>query len=175
MKDRFEKFVDENRDEFDNEIPKERVWKRIKRKLDENPGSLLSIFLWKAAAVIFFGLSSFLLFQNYMQGQRSKDRLAEIALARDEFSEVEDYYISLISNKEQELDDFENSGESDYRTDLGNLDAIYQVLKEEMEKDPSKEVIDALILNLISRIDILNREVEKLSDEQNRQENSPAT
>ena len=173
MKDRFEKFVNENRKEFDNEYPDDRVWKRIRRKLDENSGSSVTIFLWKAAAVIFFGLSSFLLIQDFRERQLVKNNMVEIAQARNEFAQVEDYYISLISNKEQELDNFASSGESDYRVNLGNLDAIYQVLKDEMEKGPSKEVIDALILNLISRIDILNREVEKISESEENQQGDP--
>jgi hypothetical protein len=39
---------------------------------------------------------------------------------------------------------------------------MYQVLKLEMEKRPSADVKDALVLNLLVRIDLLNQQLNKL-------------
>jgi len=164
MKDRLEKFVSQNREKFDDEDPKERVWKRISRTLDEKSSSSYMNLIWKVAAVFFFGVTCFLLFQNVKN--RTYDNLRErnMAEAKTEFTQVEEYYTSLINNKQLELDSFDDK-DTDYRSDLGNLDAMYQVLKSNLDSNPSKEVIDALILNLISRMDILNRELEKLNDQ----------
>ncbi|MDX1628888.1 MAG: hypothetical protein R3345_09335, partial [Fulvivirga sp.] len=53
----------------------------------------------------------------------------------------------------------------EYELDLQKLDAMYEVLKEEFDKNPSKAVVDALILNLLVRIDILNKQLELLDHE----------
>jgi hypothetical protein len=39
---------------------------------------------------------------------------------------------------------------------------MYQVLKEEMKIHPSQKVKDALVLNLLVQIDLLNQELHKI-------------
>ncbi|HEX5171206.1 MAG TPA: hypothetical protein VFW11_18645, partial [Cyclobacteriaceae bacterium] len=46
--------------------------------------------------------------------------------------------------------------------DFRQLEAMYLVLKEEMKIRPSKKVKDALVLNLLVRIDLLNQQLHKL-------------
>ena len=48
--------------------------------------------------------------------------------------------------------------------DFQKLDAMYQVLREEMKNHPSEKVKDALVLNLLIRIDLLNQQIKKLED-----------
>ena len=42
--------------------------------------------------------------------------------------------------------------------------AMYQVLRGQMNTRPSKEIRDALILNILVRIDLLNQQIERLED-----------
>jgi hypothetical protein len=42
---------------------------------------------------------------------------------------------------------------------------MYNVLKEEMKTSPSQKVKDALVLNLLVRIDLLNQQLHKLEKE----------
>jgi hypothetical protein len=42
---------------------------------------------------------------------------------------------------------------------------MYMVLKEEMKASPSEKVKDALVLNLLVRIDLLNQRLHKLETE----------
>ena len=49
-----------------------------------------------------------------------------------------------------------------FTQDYQKLDAMYQVLKEEMKLHPSKKVKDALILNFLIRIDLLNQQLHEL-------------
>ena len=171
MKDRLEKFVSDNRESFDTETPNERVWKRIARDLSQRPVSSAGFWIWKAAAIIFFGLSSFLLLKDYVF---TVDETPDFANIASEFEETEEYYKSLISIKEQELDTYSIDSDFDYMSQLGNLNAIYQVLRAELEENPSKPVVDALILNLISRVDILNRELDRLEQIKEEKESEPA-
>lgn len=41
---------------------------------------------------------------------------------------------------------------------------MYEVLREEMKASPSEKVKDALILNMLIRIDVLNQQIKKLED-----------
>ena len=52
-----------------------------------------------------------------------------------------------------------------WRNQSGNLkklEAMYLVLKDEMKRRPSQDVRDALVLNLLVRIDLINQQLNKL-------------
>ena len=72
----------------------------------------------------------------------------------------------MISEKKTLIQSYADETELDYgyEQDLQNLDAMYEVLKDELKTNPSKKVVDALLLNLVVRIDILNKELAQLDD-----------
>ena len=47
---------------------------------------------------------------------------------------------------------------------------MYMILKEEMKSSPSQKVKDALVLNLLVRINLLNQQLYKLDQEYDKQE-----
>jgi hypothetical protein len=49
-----------------------------------------------------------------------------------------------------------------FTQDFQQLEAMYLVLKEEMHTHPSQKVKDALVLNLLVRIDLLNQQLHSL-------------
>lgn len=161
MKDKLEQLVKENREAFDDKNPGPGVWNKIAQQLDDKP---TLHWLWKVAAIVFFlttvGLATQLnLFSN-------TDTIVD-ATQPDEFEAVEGYYFELISEKKSMIYDYEEQNvniDQDFEQDLQKLDAMYLVLKEEMETNPSKKVADALILNLLVRIDILNEQLKELDD-----------
>jgi hypothetical protein len=51
---------------------------------------------------------------------------------------------------------------------------MYMVLKEEMEARPSRKVKDALVLNLLVRIDLLNQQLQKLDQHADEDDETPA-
>ena len=110
MKDKLERFVSENREQFDSETPKERVWKRIMRDLSRKQSST-GFWMWKAAAIIFFGLSAFLFLKDVME---EPAKVQSTELISDEFEEAEVYYTSLISMKEEEIENYSSEGDYDY-------------------------------------------------------------
>jgi len=162
MKDNLEQLVKENRAAFDDKIPRPAVWEKIASTLNDKP---TLHWAWKAAAVIFFvstiGLSTQIYFSE------SQDQANNSIAEAGEFKAVEDYYFELISEKKSLIYDYEAKDiriDQDFEQDLQKLDAMYLVLKEEMEANPSKKVVDALILNLLVRIDILNEQLQELDD-----------
>ena len=46
----------------------------------------------------------------------------------------------------------------------------HMVLKDEMKSDPSKQVQEAMVLNLLVRIDLLNQQLYKLDKEYSKKE-----
>ena len=161
MKDELEDFVKRNRPAFDDREPSPEIWNRIDASLGGRGKRWLdSVVLWRAAAIFFMALSAFLLIP------RGSERIQN-AQALKEFSDVEAFYTQQISNKVEMIGEFAgNDGLNGFTHDFQQLEAMYHVLKEEMKARPSKQVKDALVLNLLVRIDLLNKQLHKLEKEQ---------
>lgn len=167
MKDQLDDFIHQNRSAFDDKEPSPEVWKGIEVSLGL-PGTSWwnSVNLWRAAAIVFMVLSGYLLIPK-AAGK------AENALALKEFSDVESFYIQQISHKVELIDAFsKNDGLNGFTHDFQQLEAMYLVLKEELKASPSKKVKDALVLNLLVRIDLLNQHLHRLEEERNSKEES---
>lgn len=164
MKDELEKFIDANRQRFDTEEPSDEVWHRIEDQV--KPRKRNFQWLWKAAAITFFLVSLFLVFEKDLS--RKSELLAQKDKISSDFTDVESFYFEMISEKKNLIHSFEDDIEIDYgyEQDLQNLDAMYEVLKDELKTNPSKKVVDALLLNLVVRIDILNKKLAELEEDE---------
>jgi len=172
MKDNLEQLVRENKQAFDDKEPGKNVWKRISKELD---GKGNYQWIWKAAAILFFlssvGLATQVDFSADKQLAHNKE------VINNDFDDIESFYFKMISEKRSLIYDFEENSmniDQDFELDLQKLDAMYQVLKEELKTNPSKQVVDALILNLLVRVDILNEQLQELevnSSDDDNQEN----
>lgn len=158
-KDQLGDFVHRNREGFDDREPSPKIWKRIEASLGLKEKSWAnSLFLWRAAAIFFMALSLYLLIPR---GQMK----VENSLALKEFTDVEAFYIQQISNKEELINSFQSGdGLNAFTHDFHQLEAMYLVLKEEMKSRPSHKVKDALVLNLLVRIDLLDKYLHQLEE-----------
>ncbi|MTI21413.1 hypothetical protein E1176_10315 [Fulvivirga sp. RKSG066] len=170
MKDNLEQLVRDKRTQFDDKTPDEKVWRKIAKDLE---GKQNYIWLWKVAAIIFFAMSVLLALKVDFT---SEPLMAKSTNAQQsEFEAVETFYFDMISEKKSLIYDFEERNKAidqDFEQDLQKLDAMYQVLKEELVRNPSKKVVDALILNLLVRIDILNEQLQDLDTDDDVDEGS---
>ena len=164
MKDRLEEFIRENRAAFDDKEPSDKVWKNINASLRSNRTSVWnSVVLWRAAAIIFMVLCGYLLIPKNAENTIAQDNESS------EFDDVEAFYIRQISEKIEMIDEFQKSeGLNGFTHDFQQLEAMYMVLKEEIKTSPSQKVKDALVLNLLIRIDLLNQQLHKLEKEYNK-------
>jgi hypothetical protein len=160
MKKDIEKFIRDNRNAFDDKEPSEKIWKNIENNLRFSKPSLWNqVGLWRAAAVVFMVLSGYLMIPK-------SQLIPQNDAAMKEFSETESFYIKQISEKVELIGEFErNEGLNGFTHDFQQLEAMYNVLKEEMKNRPSQKVKDALVLNLLVRIDLLNQQLHKLDGE----------
>jgi len=159
MSNNMKKFFDSNRDAFDQRVPSDGVWKRIERTLFGAKEVSLwnSVGLWRAAAVLLFAVA-------LIQFAAPRIVKTQDLSAQQEFRDVESYYsaeinqkVALIRNEGPFLDD-------SFTQDIEKLEAMYAVLSEDLKKRPSQKVKDALVLNMLVRIDLLNQQIQKLED-----------
>ncbi|HEX5167711.1 MAG TPA: hypothetical protein VFW11_00955 [Cyclobacteriaceae bacterium] len=158
MKKKLEDFINASRGAFDDKDAPEKVWKNIDASLKlKQPSLWNSIIIWRAAAVIFMCLSGYLLLP------KGNGQLRDQKETLQEFNAVEEFYVQQISDKVKLIDEYERmEGLNGFTNDFRQLEAMYLVLKEEMKIRPSKKVKDALVLNLLVRIDLLNQQLHKL-------------
>lgn len=161
MKKSLEDFIRQNKEAFDQHTPSERVWQNIESNMSGHRSWWNSVTLWRVAAVVLLALSSYLFLTR--SGAPLPSR--ELAGMTREFTDVESFYKSQIAEKVALIEHFDNGSEDDHFTqDLQKLDAMYQVLRDEMKSKPSEKVKDALVLNMLVRIDLLNQQIKKLED-----------
>ncbi|MCX8491003.1 MAG: hypothetical protein ORN54_08045 [Cyclobacteriaceae bacterium] len=165
MKDSLKEFVSQNRDGFDSQVPPNGVWQQIERHLPTKSVTLWnSVVVWRAAAIFLFGVAVVAIFSS----RDFKNDRGNRAKLQGEFIDLESYYSSQITEKKLLVNQFQlDTGltEDEVTQNLQKLEAMYQVLKLEMEERPSEDVKDALVLNLIVRIDLLNQQLHKLDSQ----------
>jgi hypothetical protein len=164
MSHSIDEFIKSNRDKFNDKEPSEKVWKAIENTLQQmNQGSFWnSLTVWRAAALAFFCLSLYLFAKT--PNSSSKTTLTQ----QNEFTDLESFYANQIAEKTELINHFEPADEEQFTQDFQKLDAMYQVLREEMKSRPSAKVKDALVLNLLVRIDLLNQQIKKLEERKSR-------
>lgn len=170
-KDKLERFILENREAFNNDEPGGGLWGHISKELDKETSKtrpFLHGIYWKAAAVVFFGLCTFLLIERALQ-KPDNELLAtqptsvSEANLNAEFIKVENYYSALIEEKKMQLASYEVGKEGlgeEFTQDIHKLDALYLKLKVELNDNKNNgKVIEAMIQNLQVRIEILNQQL----------------
>jgi hypothetical protein len=164
MSDQLEDFIRNNRSQFDDREPADRVWTGVESSLgpDKKRVSLWNYTpLWRAASIILRALTGYLLIPKQQATAPHRDN----AIALGDFKDVEAFYTKQISEKVDLIDTFKkNEGLNGFTRDFEQLEAMYMVLKEEMKNHPSDKVKDALVLNLLVRIDLLNQQLHRLED-----------
>lgn len=170
MKDQLEDFIRQNRSAFDTKEPSDKNWDRISGKLFSETSLWNSVVIWRAAAIVLLGVSIYLAVPKL---QDTKEK----AMVLSEFKDIESFYISQIANKVEQIEDYrgEEEGLNGFTHDFAQLEAMYQVLKEEMRVHPSQKVKDALVLNLLVRIDLLNQQLHKIEQGEEKEKEKDST
>ncbi|MBI1770473.1 MAG: hypothetical protein HYR67_19060 [Bacteroidetes bacterium] len=160
--DSLKEFITKNREAFDSQTPPEKLWQKIESALPKFQKQVFwnSVSFWRAAAVVLLGLSSYLFFVK----NNSKTEKQDVA-ALQGFNDLENYYSSQIAEKMNLVSRYQSQTgltEDEVTQNLKKLEAMYLVLKDELGKRPTQDVRDALVLNLLVRIDLINQQLNKL-------------
>ncbi len=159
--DKMDQFFTDNRNGLDDKTPSENIWLRIERRLFGAKQIRIwdSLTVWRSAAVFLLATSVYLFVAQRLPVVNNED-LAN----QQEFLDVESYYSSQISEKVSLIRNDALFSDDQFTQDFEKLDAMYAVLAEEIKKRPSQKVKDALVLNMLVRIDLLNQQIQKLEE-----------
>ncbi|MCG8310994.1 MAG: hypothetical protein MI975_26645 [Cytophagales bacterium] len=148
---------------MDSRSPGKDLWSQIEQELasDKKMRRVSGpVFYWRAAAVMLLLISSWLVFDKVSQNADTRNDPALSALS-PKLLEAESFYISLIDQKRGELEVLGEKYElgSEFLNEIDRLDSLYSLLKQDMARGNQENLVDAMILNLQLRIEILNQQL----------------
>ena len=177
--DNFEKFIQENREQFDDREPGGELWNNIIHKLEHGrqPRRFINHWVWKAASFILFAAVLGLLIERQFR-QTKEITINQPKEQKIEFKQVEEYYTSLILSKRTEIQNYLHANPSfrnEFTGDIVQLDSMYADLKKELSNNYNDKIVDAMIVNLQMRIRILNQQLNILQKIKNAKENEKSS
>lgn len=174
MSNKLEKFIQDNRGEFDSEEPRPQLWKDLraglgKEKKDERIFHL-SFLRWTAAAAVVIMMAGMFYYMSTRQpadsivGNTPSSPQDEYLKSVNPIYAKEVYHFTqLIELKQSELKQIEKEQPELYGQfvkDIHRLDSSYQQLRSELPANPDPEtLLEAMIQNLRLQADLLNQQL----------------
>ncbi|MGB0431307.1 MAG: hypothetical protein ACPGLV_12600 [Bacteroidia bacterium] len=168
MSDNLEKFVKQNREAFDSEVPSDLVWKSIQNEVKpiKKPSKVIKInsrFMWAAAAMLIFAFSVIL-----YQGGVIRDLKGNSGLAIEtnntietewkmppQLQDMNQAYVQQVGITMDLLKRFPTEQE-ELKEELTELDNEFEVLKSELGTEiASEDVLHAMIENYRIKLELL--------------------
>jgi hypothetical protein len=159
MKDELQKFIQKNRASFDDQEPSETIWDAINQSLHWSRSLWHSARIWRAAAFLLLGVTGYIII--YSSGSFLSER-KESALIQREVADLNTFYANQLAEKVSLIEGLSADDYEQFAQDLQKLEAMYQVLLEELKTSPSPQVKDAIVLSWLVRIDLLNQQIHKM-------------
>jgi len=167
--DRLEKFVNENRHEFDQLEPSDRMWEAISGQLNEEPKRKIGKFSWmKIAAVLILALAiPTVIYQVKFSDQKQSAKAVNVDPEVQELIEAEAFYAQEVSGKLAEIQKCYKvypELKMEIEGDLNELESMYISLKSDLKENISnKEVIEAMIENNRNRMKLVDDVLEQIN------------
>ncbi|WP_207428491.1 hypothetical protein [Pedobacter sp. SYSU D00535] len=166
MGERLEKFIKNNRKEFDAlEVP-ELLWENLEKELNRAEKArpiqdrvIKLKVLFRIAAGIAIVLAAGICFLSYQ-----KKKGLEISNINPELARQQVHYASIIKERRNELKEIKKEEPQLYQefsSEIKKLDANYQKLKKDLETSPNQEeTLKAMIRNLKVQAQVLHQQLE---------------
>jgi hypothetical protein len=187
MSSPLEKFINNNRKDFESENPADKVWKNIEKNIPVKKNakvfSIKDIYKWSAAAaVLFIALTSaYFLFirkpavEVVVKTEKANDSNTvtqnDISTIAPEYAAEAKQFYRIIETKQQELKSITKDQPNLYNQfamDLSTLDSSYRVLKNQAAITPNRDVIiKAMMQNLQLQAELLSRQLMIINDFKN--------
>lgn len=162
--DKLERFILDNRDDFDDMAPSPESWDKVKNNIKPiRTINWTSTLVRIAAAVVIFVASY--IFVDYTINKN--DVSEQMAMQSDQdlydnipvLVEARAYYSNQISNMENEvyqLAGMDSPIKHDIETEFNELDKVFDELKDDLNDDAAnEEVVEAMIQNYRLKLQIL--------------------
>lgn len=163
--DNLEKFIQQNRESFDDQIPSLKVWAAVDRAANKKEARRLQ--LWKnlriAAAVTVLLIAGGLAGSYITQVNQGNSATAILQETAPEYFEMEQFFQGQINEKVNQLVSYDPDAQ--VLDDLDQIDQAMQELKQELSTSPKgqeKEIVESLIQNYQLKIAILERVLSKM-------------
>ncbi|WP_144080133.1 hypothetical protein [Flectobacillus major] len=170
---RLERFVRDNRDEFENFEPSVGLWDKIEQHLPANQdetktvkkNNIITIIpdvqrYWRVVATValVLGISSVYFFRKQTE---SSDLI--VNQVNPQYSKQMVHYANLIETKRDEIKQIATNEPALYKEfseEIERLNHDYQSLRAELPQTPNQEeLVKAMIQNLQVQLDILNQQL----------------
>ncbi len=167
--DRLESFVNENRHEFDQLEPSNKMWEAISGQLNEEPKRKIRKFQWiKIAAVVVLALTiPTVIYQVKFSEQKQSAKAVHVDPEVQELIEAEAFYAQKVSGKLAEIQKCYKvypELKMEIEGDLNELESMYRSLKSDLKENISnKEVIEAMIENNRNRMKLVDDVLEQIN------------
>ena len=177
-KTKLERFIRDNREDFDHHEVPVGLWAKIDKSLGEDKSEQLSVEntetcnqtavkiirnwrkIWAIAASIILLIGCFSVFYLKNSPESTEQIVAEVA---PQYNDKMVQYASLIETKREEIKAIEIHDPVMYKefaTEIEKLNQDYQNLQDELPQTPNQgELVEAMIQNLRVQLDILNRQL----------------
>ncbi len=184
---RLEKFIKENRNAFDDDIPADKIWQGVEASMTQNKkvklvniSSKLKLSI-AAAVMILAGIGIFFKMQQNSVPKidtvntdtTSSTDLAKVA--PESLPEMNEF-AKLIALKQDELKKLSTEQPELYQKftkDIIQLDSTYVTLKKQLSIAPNKELlIEAMIQNLQLQLQVLNQQLHIINQIKNSKNDS---
>jgi hypothetical protein len=158
-----EKFILENRADFDTGVPSLAAWSNIDRQLDRQRPAVRVVWMKRlraAAAVLVLLLAGGAAGAYLTNQSRAVESLADVS---PEHAEMERYFHSQVEEKMAKLASYKQDGV--VKADLEELDETYEQLQQELKDAPigaEEKIIQAMIETYRTKISILEQVLEKV-------------
>jgi len=189
MSGNIEKFIQQNRKDFDSEQPAGTVWEEIEKtiplKKEEKKFSLRDMIKWSAAAAVLVAILTSVYFLYIKKGHEKQPPVAkqpeiqkpaypdELNGINPDYAEQFTEMYRFISNSQQELKAVSTASPALYRQfeqDLKVLDSAYASLRKQAAQTPNRDVlIKAMIQNLQLQAELLGRQLMIMKEFKNKQ------
>ncbi len=171
MTNKLKKFIWDNRNEFDDEVPSDKVWQHIEASFStkKKPRTMVaSLYKWSmaAAAVLLIGFAAYFILNKKPAGTIEPP----VAVEKPDTNNLPPEFIPefssitrTISLKQDELKTLAKDQPELYErfiNDINQLDSSYNILKKQLSAIPNKEVLfEAMIQNLQLQLNVLNQQL----------------
>jgi len=170
MSNELKKFIEDNREEFDDKAPSGKVWENMEASFSpekEKRSIIRPLYKWSMAAAAVLIISAgvyFMIFDKKVSPEAVRINPAGAdAVTSDSFTPEMNQFVKLIDMKQEELKALAAEQPELYQKftkDLNQLDSSYNILKNQLNAAPNQEMLlEAMVQNLQLQLSVLNQQL----------------
>ncbi|MGB4843071.1 MAG: hypothetical protein WBP16_01260, partial [Ferruginibacter sp.] len=171
MSSKLKKFIWDNRREFDNEVPSDKVWENIEASFvpkQKKKSVIKPFYKWSmaAAAMLIIATGVYFIAFNKPSGITGTENIVsepDINKLAPEYAPQMNQFVKMIDTKQEELKVIAKEQPELYQKftkAINQLDSSYSTLKNQLSASPNREMLlEAMIQNLQLQLSVLNQQL----------------